>query len=128
MTILLKAAAIGIAGAVLSLLLKKTAPELGFALSVAISLMAAALAMEMVEGLGDILALAQEETGLSPAVVSPVMKCVGIGIVTRLSADLCRDAGQTAAASAVELCGTACAMVTALPLIQALFKLINDLV
>lgn len=128
MTILLKAAAIGIAGAVLSLLLKKTAPELGFALSVAISLMAAALAMEMVEGLGDILALAQEETGLSPAVVSPMMKCVGIGIVTRLSADLCRDAGQTAAASAVELCGTACAMVTALPLIQALFKLINDLV
>ena len=127
MTVLIKAAVTGVAGSVVALLLKRSAPELGFALSTAISLLAAALAVELVSGLTELLALVREETGLSAAVVSPVIKCVGIGIVTRLSADMCKDAGQGAAASAVELCGTACAMVTALPLIRSLLELITGL-
>lgn len=127
MTLLLKAAITGITGAILSMLLKRSAPELGLAVSVAVSLMAAALAMELVSGLSEVLSLVKEQTGLSPAVIGPVMKCVGVGIVTRISADVCKDAGQSAAASAVELCGAACALVTALPLIRALLKMISEM-
>jgi stage III sporulation protein AD len=128
MTVLMKAAAAGVAGAVVSLLLKKSVPELGFAVSVAVSLLAAALAMELVSGLSEVLTLAQEQTGLSPAVVTPVLKCVGVGIVTRLASDMCRDAGQSAIASGVELCGTACALVTALPLVRSLLQMIREMV
>lgn len=128
MTVLFQAAILGIAGAVTGLLLKRSAPELGLALSMAVSLMAGGLALELTAGLSEILALLRDETGLSPAVVEPVIKCVGVGIVTRLSADICRDAGQSAAASAVELCGTACALVTALPLIRSLLKMISEMV
>ena len=127
MTILLKAAAIAIAGAVITLLLKRSAPELGLSVSIAVSLLCAALAMELLSGLREILDLVQTQTGLSPAVTAPVLKCVGIGIVTRLSADMCRDAGQSAIASAVELCGAACALVTALPLIQSLLRMISEI-
>ena len=59
---------------------------------------------------------------------APVLKCVGIGVVTRLSADICRDAGQSAASSAVELCGAACALVTAMPLIRTLLQMISEMV
>lgn len=128
MTILLKAAATGMAGAVIAMLLKRSAPELGLALSVAVSLFGALLAMQLIAGLGDLLETVQEETGLSPAVVGPVMKCVGAGIVTRLASDICRDAGQSAAASAVELCGAACALVTALPLIRAMLSAVREFV
>ncbi len=128
MTVLVKASILGIAGALTALLLKKTAPELGLALSIAVSVMAAMLALELVSGLTEIFSLVREEIGLSPAVVEPVIKCVGVGIVSRLSADICRDAGQNAAASAVELCGTACALITALPLIRALLRLISEMV
>ncbi len=128
MTVLMKAAATGIAGAVLGLVLKKNAPELGLALSIAISLLAASLAAQVLEGLGEVLRLAREQTGLSPSVVEPVFKCVGIGVVTRLSADMCKDAGQSAVASAVELCGTACAMTVALPLVQTLLQMISEMV
>lgn len=127
MTILIKAAVAGIAGAVVTLLLKRSAPELGLALSGAVSLLAAALAMQLVSGLSEILSLVREQTGLSPAVLGPVMKCVGVGVVTRLSADICKDAGQSAVASAVELCGAACAMVTALPLIRTLLQMIQEI-
>lgn len=127
MTLLIKAAVTVIVGALMSLLLRRSAPELGLAVSISVSLLAAAFAMELVSGLSEILNLVCEETGLSAAVFAPVMKCVGVGIVTRLSADICRDAGQSAASSAVELCGTACALVTALPLIRSLLKMISEM-
>ena len=123
----MKAAVTVLTGAVMALLLRRSAPELAFALGAAASLMAVFLALELLSGLGEIIDLAQRQAGLSPAVLGPVMKCVGVGVVTRLTADLCRDAGQSAAASAVELCGTACAMVTALPLMRALMELIGSI-
>ena len=87
MTLLLKAAAVSMAGAVMALLLRRSAPELGLGVSVAVSLMAAGLAAELLSGLTELLSLVRDETGLSPAVTAPVLKCVGIGVVTRLSAE-----------------------------------------
>ena len=127
MTALVQAAALGLIGAVLTLLLKKNAPELALALSLAVCLIGAGLALELFAQLREVIDLARERTGLSPAIVSPVLKCGGIGVVTRLAADLCKDAGQGAAASMVELCGAACAIVTALPLIRSLLQMIGDL-
>ncbi len=127
MELLIKAAALGVAGAVLAMLLRKNAPELALTLSIAVCLLAAGMAMEMFAQLRQIVELARERTGLSPAVVGPVLKCVGIGVVTRLAAELCRDAGQGAVSSAVELCGACCAMVTAIPLLRAMLQLIGDL-
>ena len=128
MTILMKAAVTGMATVIVGLILRRSAPELGLALSVAVSAFAALLAMELVSGLAEILADVREETGLSPAVVGPVLKCVGVGIVTRLAADICSDAGQSAAASAVELCGAACSLAVSLPLIRALLSAIREFV
>ena len=125
---MLKAAVTGVAGAVAALLLRRNAPELGLALSVAVSVFCALIALELVTGLSDIADLVREETGLSPAVTGPVIKCVGVGIVTRIASDICRDAGQSAAASAVELCGAACALVAALPLIRALLETVREFV
>jgi stage III sporulation protein AD len=85
------------------------------------------LGLELLGELAEILDTVQSQTGLSAGVVAPVMKCVGVGIVTRLSADMCRDGGQSAIASGVELCGTACAMVVALPLIQSLLEMISQI-
>lgn len=127
MSILLKAAAIGIAGAVICLLLKKTAPELGLMVSIGVSLLAAGLGVRLLEEIVELLKLAEEQAALSTALVSPVIKCMGIGVVTRLSVDLCKDAGQGAAASAVELCGTACALTAALPLVRTLLQMISEM-
>lgn len=127
MTILIKAAAIGISGAILCLLLKKTAPELGLMLSIAVSILAASLGAQLLEEIMALLTLIREEAELSAAMVSPVMKCVAIGVVTRLTVDMCKDAGQGAVASAVELCGTACALTAALPLVRTLLQMISEM-
>lgn len=126
MTVIMKVAAVAIAGAILTMLLKKSTPEMGLALSLAVSLLAAGMGAGLLEELGDVLELAREQTGLSGAVVGPVYKCVGIGVITRLAADLCKDAGQGAVSSAVELCGSVCALTAALPLVRTLLQMIGE--
>ncbi len=127
MELLFKAALAAVAGTVLSLLLRRELPELGLALSLAVCTGAALVAMELFSGLRELFRLAEEMTGLSPALLGPVMKCLGAAVVTKLSAELCRDGGQGALAGAVELCGTACAMTMALPLVKSFLQMIRDM-
>ena len=126
MTVLMKAAAVAVSGAVIAMLLKKAAPELGFALTLAVSLTAAGLGAGLLGELAEVLETARVQTGLSGAVIGPVYKCVGIGVVTRLAADISKDAGQGAVSSAVELCGTVCALTAALPLVRTLLQMIGE--
>ncbi len=127
MELLLKVAGAVVAGTLMSLLLKRELPELSLALSLAVCGAAALVAMELFSGLRELFSLAQEMTGLSPALLGPVMKCVGAAVVTKLAAELCRDGGQGALAGAVELCGTACAMSLALPLVKSFLQMIKDM-
>ena len=71
---------------------------------------------------------ARELSGLSPALFTPVVKCVGIGIVCALGSEACKDAGSGQLASAVELAGAAAALVCALPLVSALLDTVEGIV
>ena len=70
---------------------------------------------------------ARELTGLSSALFSPLLKCVGIGLTCRVAADLCRDGGQSAMAGAVELIGAVGALYVSLPLMGTLLDMLKDL-
>ena len=125
---MIKVAAAAIAAAVCAVVVRRQAPELGLALAVcagAVILLycsgALTAAMEMMDKL-------VEAGGLSGQVVEPVIKTAGIAIITRLAADFCRDAKEGGLASAVELAGTALALVTVLPLMSAVVDLLTRLV
>ena len=68
-----------------------------------------------------------EKGGIDAVYLSPVLKCIGIGMITHLAAQVCRDAQQGSIASAVELCGTLCALYISLPLIRSLLAIVEQL-
>lgn len=127
MEMLTKAAALALTAAVMGLVLKKSAPELGFVLSLAAAAAVLAAAARLGQNLSAALSAAQQVSALDESVVQPVIKCIGIGIITRLAADLCADAGQSAAAAAVETCGAVCALSAALPLMESFFAMIDEM-
>ena len=55
----------------------------------------------------------------------PLMKVVGISICTRLTAEICRDAGERAFGAKVELAGAVAALLCAIPLAQQVLNLIT---
>ena len=120
-------AAAAVAAALCAVVVKQHAREVGAVLALAAGalLLGAALgAIEEVHALADELG---ELAGLSPAVLAPLLKTVGIAILTRLTAELCRDAGEGGIAAAAETAGAAAAVLAALPLLRAVLSTITGL-
>lgn len=123
---MIKAAVIGAVGTLIVLVLKKDTPEMALLLTITIGLFVMGLALSISSELLDVVRLAVNASGLSSAIFTPVIKCVGIGIVARIAADICRDGGQASIASSVELAGAVCALCAALPLIRTLLETISS--
>lgn len=122
-----KAAAVAIVGAVLALLLQKNAPEMSLLLTLAVGLAVTGLGLQLASEILEMAVMAADSCGLSPAVVRPVFKCTAVGLVTHLTAQVCRDAGQGSIAVAVEGCGVFAAVYISLPLIRTLLTMIGEL-
>ena len=127
MDVLLKASAVEVIGAVLGLVLKKNTPEISLLLAMAVSCAVLGLAVSLLGDVLDFIESLTDLTEMSSASISAVMKAVGIGIITRLASDVCKDSGQSAAASSVELAGTVSALFAALPLMKTVLEMIRSL-
>ncbi len=127
MELILKCAGAAVCSAVCILLLRRTNPEFSFALSAVTAsvllLAGASLFEELLRALREMSAL----LGGGAIEMRPVLKCLGIASVSRFGADLCRDASQSAVASAVETVGGVCALAVAAPVILGLMTTIGGL-
>ena len=122
-----KLAAVGVTAVVLSAVLRKNTPELALLLVLAAGLWMLALTAE---GLGAVAALIQEladQAGLSEALLEPVMKTVALSILTKLTVEICRSAGEGGVAAFVETAGAVLALTVALPLVRAVAQMMGEL-
>ena len=122
-----KLTAVGVTAVVLSAVLKKNTPELALLLVLAAGLWMLSL---VASGLGAIVALMEDlaqQAGLSEALLEPVVKTVALSILTKLTVELCRSAGEGGVAAFVETAGAVLALLVALPLIQAVAQLMGEL-
>ena len=122
-----KLTAVGVTAVVLSAVLKKNTPELALLLVLAAGLWMLSL---VASGLGAIVALMEElaqQAGLSEVLLEPVVKTVALSILTKLTVELCRSAGEGGVAAFVETAGAVLALLVALPLIQAVAQLMGEL-
>ena len=127
MEYVVKSAVAAVAAAILSLVIKKNNPELALLLGLTAALLAVYYAIRSLNPLVDLVRDLSGKTNLAPELYIPVSKCLGIGVMTQIGANLCRDAGQAAAATGVELCGTAAAMLCTMPLISSILNVIGRL-
>lgn len=122
-----KLAAVGVTAVVLSAVLKKNTPELALLLALAAGLWMLAQAAA---GLGAAVAMMRElagQAGVSEVLLEPVVKAVALSILTKLTAELCKSAGEGGVAAFVETAGAALALLAALPLVRAVAQLMGEL-
>ena len=127
MELVTQTAGICVVAALLGLVLRRGSPEVTLLLTLAA---AAAVLLALGQPLGELLAFLDSLTvqaGVSPALFRPLYKIVGIALVIKVGGGLCRDAGESALASVLELAGTVCALLAALPLLRAVLELIGEL-
>ena len=124
---MLKIAVVGVAGALCAVVVRKSAAELGLVLALAAGAVILSGALGALEAVRELMDTLADTAGLSPAVVAPVLKSAGIAVLTRLSAELCRDAKESGIAAFVETAGALAALYVALPLLETVLRMVTGL-
>ena len=115
---IIAAAAAGLVGTVLALILGQYRPEFRMLVTAAVTLLLMAMVLEQLSPVLEQLRSTMELTGLTGDYAAILFKAVGICLLTQLAGDVCRDSGESSIASKVELAGRAAILLTAMPLIQ----------
>ncbi len=115
---IIAAAAAGLVGTVLALILGQYRPEFRMLVTAAVTLLLMAMVLERLSPVLEQLRSTMELTGLTGDYAAILFKAVGICLLTQLAGDVCRDSGESSIASKIELAGRAAILLTAMPLIQ----------
>ena len=127
MELLLKIVAGALAAAVCAVVLRRNTSEFAVVLVLAcgawiICLLAQAVG-QTVQALGRL----AEAAKLEAQVVEPVIKVVGLSVVTRIGTEVCRSVGEGGLAAFVELAGTILSLAAAMPLVNSVLELVTEL-
>lgn len=115
---IIAAAAAGLVGTVLALILGQYRPEFRMLVTAAVTLLLMAMVLEQLSPVLEQLRSTMDLTGLTGDYAAVLFKAVGICLLTQLAGDVCRDSGESSIASKIELAGRAAILLTAMPLIQ----------
>ena len=105
-------------------LLRKQTPEQALLLTIAILAVSAARCVSLALPLMEELRALFDRAGIEPLYLSILLRTLAAALVTRLCADLCKDGGSQALASAVETAGAVAALAIAMPLLKAVVELL----
>lgn len=128
MELIIKSAALALTAALVGLLLKRTNPEISLLLSISTVAVIMTAAIGFARSFTELSESLQRIFQVSELMIKPVLKCVAIAVITKMTADLCRDSAQAAAASAVELAGTICALCVIMPLLMSMLNTIGTMI
>lgn len=123
----LQAAVLGVLAAVLATLLKRNSKDLALVLTIAACCIIGVLVVRTAEPIVDFLGRLQGMTGLDAELMVPMLKAVGIGLLTEIAAGVCADAGESAIGKLVELAGGLLALSVALPLLEAVLQMLKTM-
>ncbi len=127
MGLVLKAILLAVTAGLAASALQKSAPAfpllLGLAAGAGILLLTLSLASPIVS----FLHRAGEMISLSGVYLTPMWKCLAIGVLERIGTALCKDAGQASAAEAIRLAAATAALYAALPLLEEYLSLLERL-
>ena len=123
----LQATVIGIVAVLLTGVLRKHNQEIGILLTLAACILIGVLLVQLAEPVLEFLSKLRNVAGLDKTLTEPILKTIGIGLITQIGATVCADAGENAIAKLIEVCGAVLALYVSLPLMEAILSLIDTM-
>lgn len=127
MELLLKIAAGAVAAAVCAGILRRNSPEFAVPILLAAGIW---ILRSIVQPMGEVAASIARLTQfaqLEAVLIEPVVKVVSLSIITRITGEVCRAAGEGGVAAFVDVAGTILALVAAMPLMNAVVEMIGGM-
>lgn len=122
---LLKICVVGLLGVLFATVLRRQNGEIAILLTLAVCAVIALSLVAIARPVVDFLTKLQNMAQIDRALMTPLLKAIGIGLLTQIGATVCGDAGENAVAKLIELCGSFLALYTTLPLLEAVLDMIS---
>jgi len=113
---------------VISVVLKQIRPEIALQLTILAGASIFILVMSKIKVIVDLLQNLADQANISSYYLLIVLKIVGVAYLAEFGAQICRDAGEGALASKVELAAKVAVIVLAIPIIVAITESLVRLV
>jgi len=127
MDILIKVSGIAIVSAITAVIIKKHSPEIGIGLIVCSSAVVLWFALGIIKNIVDFFNKFSEYIKVFDVTFVPLIKIIAVSIISKLTADVCRDSGNAALASCMDLAGCVIAITLSLPLLTGVIELVSSI-
>lgn len=117
---------IGLVAAVLIIILRRQKPEIAVQVSIMTGVVIFMLLASKLSVVIDLLEDYADKAEIKPIYFTTVLKITGIAYIAEFGAEICKDAGEGAIASKIELAGKVIIVVLAAPIITSLLDLIIE--
>lgn len=121
---LLQIVGIGIVATVIIIILRVQKPEIAVQASIVTGVVIFMLLASKLSAVIDLLESYADRADIKPVYFTTVLKITGIAYIAEFGAEVCKDAGESAIASKIELAGKVTIVVLAVPIITSLLDLI----
>lgn len=124
---LLSIIGLGLVSTAICIIIKQNSPEYSLAISIACSIAIFYVVISSLQPVIDSMNNLMTNAKISNEYTSAVIKALGICYITELASDCCKDAGQTAIATKIELGGKVMIVLLSLPLFDNLVEIVKNL-
>ncbi len=119
--------AIGLTAAILALIVRQQRPDIAMMISLAAGTILFLMILGNLKSVVTVVNQLSHKASLDSIYLSTVLKVIGISYIAEFGAQICRDAGESAIASKIELGGKVLIMMLAVPILSALLETILKL-
>ncbi len=114
--------------AVLCIIVRQYKPEMALGISTACGVVILIAVISLLKPSVAAISELSSAAGINGEQTAVLLKALAICYITQLSADCCRDAGESAIAAKIELAGRAAVIAVSLPVFAALAELVTKLI
>ena len=125
---IIKLAAAAVLSALLAVMIQKTTPANALLVSIAAAVMIALASATFLQPVLSFVRKLEVDFSVSSVYTGTMIKCVLISVVTRFGISICKDAGQSGLASALDFGGTIASVWVAIPLFESLMAMLEELI
>ncbi len=125
---IVKIIGVGLIALIIIVVIRQYKPEFTMYVSIIAGVIILFLVLDKVTGIITLLTNLSKKTGINSEYLSILLKITGIAILTEFAVSICKDAGETAIASKVDLGGKVIIISMSIPIISALLEIIMNII
>ena len=124
---IIKIIGIGMIAVIVIIILKQYRPEFAIYISIIAGILILIMSIQKMEGIITLIQLISKKAGVNGEFLSILLKITGIAIISEFAISICKDSGESAIASKVEMGSKVIIIWMSIPIISSLLELMVNI-